>query len=127
MRDCWSAKLNEATYAAYLFTGKPFATVYSSARRAIRTVCAEKGWHSSFDTFSVAAHRLFGLGRDTLWIRPELPYRWRAGQHAQQCSVAWSGVLLSDLQTKTGEVREQSGRLRESGSRGARRTQARNL
>jgi hypothetical protein len=38
--------------------------------------------------------------RDTLWIRPELSYRSRAGQHVQQCSVAWSGALLSDLQTK---------------------------
>jgi hypothetical protein len=112
-----------ATYATYLPASPPQLSAHRLAERRL-CVQGKSGTHlwrmSQLTTCSV-------LRRDTLWIRPELSYRSRAGQHVQQCSVAWSGVLLSDLQTKLQKVREQSGRLRETGSNGARRTRARNL
>src|SRR5260221_14006274 len=104
MRDCWATKPN--SYVRNVFTGKPPATVCSSARRAIRLcVQGKSGTHlwrmSQLTTCSV-------LRRDTLWICPELPYRSRAGQLVQQCSVARSGVLLSDLQTKLEQYKSKA-------------------
>jgi hypothetical protein len=77
----------QRSYVRNVFTGKPAAIVCSLARRAIRDVCARKYWHSSFPY--IASRHLFGFAQNTLWIRPELPYRSRAGELTR-------GMLFSD-------------------------------